>query len=87
MKYAEAVDIGTAPELYLSGVAQVEQLGPGTVRVTFHSSRGEDNVVALYAVMDLDAFYENVARLEEAVQYLRYGRPRVLRDQAKAEAH
>jgi hypothetical protein len=71
--FAEAVDLGDAPEIFLSGISQVEQVGPGTVRFTFYSRRDNCNRVVLHAIWDAKGWEEMHALIDDIRGSLRYG--------------
>jgi hypothetical protein len=51
--FVEAVDLGDAPEIFISGISNIEQIGPGTVRFTFYSERENCRRVVLHTIWDL----------------------------------
>lgn len=70
MQFVEAVDYGDAKERFISGVAQIEQIGPGTVRISFYSATaapdgGTENRIVHHQVWDLRDWLLNVSRFRQ----------------------
>lgn len=88
MDFVQTVDCDV-PEYFVSGVARVTQLGAGTVRITFYSTRetanGEvEHVPIHHQVWDKDDWLAAAPRFRQARQDVEAGaiplpsRPRVL---------
>lgn len=73
MDYAESIDIGDAPEIFISGISKIEQIGPGTVRITFYSERDSCRRVVLHQVWDIKRWLGEFSVIEDARGALRYG--------------
>jgi hypothetical protein len=73
MDFTEAVDLGDAPEIFLTGIKSVERLGPGTIRVSFYSQRDNCKRVVLHAVWDLQTWIEMAEQLNDIRGMMRYG--------------
>lgn len=86
MEYVETVDLGDAPEIFISGISKIEQIGPGTVRFTFYSERDNCKRVVLHTIWDLRKWIEEATVIEDARGMLRYGPNRVERDPAHSRA-
>lgn len=70
MRFVEFVDYGEAKETFISGVAQIEQIAPGTVRVSFYSARATtegtiENRIVHHQVWDLREWLANVIRFRQ----------------------
>jgi hypothetical protein len=64
----ETIDCSDEPDTFCSGVAGIERLGPGTVRVTFFSVREDDQgtaerFVVARQIWDLKEWQQAVALL------------------------
>jgi hypothetical protein len=77
MEYTEAVDIGDAPEIFISGIAKIEKIGPGTVRISFYSERDNCRRIVLHQVWDLKRWLEEFTAVEDARGVLLYGVNRI----------
>lgn len=89
MVYEDAVDLGNAPEIFITGIAKIEQAGPGTLRVSLYSQRGNEKVIVVHEIWDARVWEDAVNVAEDAKGALRYGKSRVMGDgqpQSK-EAH
>lgn len=80
MNYAEVVDIGDAPEVFITGISKIEQIGPGTIRITFYNQRDNCRRVVLHQVWDLKRWLEEFTAVEDARGVLLYGVNRIDRD-------
>src|SRR5260370_37503900 len=53
MDFAEAIDNGTAPEIFVNGPSRIEKIGAGTIRAIWYSRQEDGNIVVLKVIMDL----------------------------------
>ena len=89
MVYEDAVDLGNAPEIFITGIAKIEQIGPGTLRVSLYSQRGNEKIVVVHEIWDSKVWDDAVNIAEDAKGAMKYGRTRVIGDGApqSKEAH
>lgn len=73
MEYVEAVDLGDAPEIFISGISKIEKIGPGTIRFTFYSERDNCRKVVLHSIWDLRKWLEDCNVIEDMRGAMRYG--------------
>lgn len=73
LEFAECVDLGDAPEIFITGISKIEQIGPGTIRFTFYSERDNCRRVVLHSVWDLKRWEQDSSSIEDARGALRYG--------------
>ncbi len=53
MDFVEASDMGTAPEIFLTGLCKVERLSPNTVRLSWYTRQADGNLVTLKTILDI----------------------------------
>lgn len=77
VEYVDAVDLGDAPEIFISGVSKIEKIGPGTIRFTFYSERDNCRRVVLHSVWDLQQWMSICTLIEDMRGMMRYGPERM----------
>ena len=76
----EFADLG-APEIAVTGVASIERISAGQVRVTYYSLRKDGPQAVVHVVWDFNAWMDNAAIFREAKQIL----PRTQPDGGKGD--
>src|SRR5712675_1549248 len=76
----EFADLG-APEIAVTGVASIERISVGQVRITYYSLRKDGPQAVVHIVWDFNAWMDNAAIFREAKQIL----PRTQPDGGKGD--
>lgn len=76
----DAVDLGNAPEIYVTGIAKIEQIGPGTLRVSLYSKRGNEKVIVVHEIWDSRIWDDAVNVADDAKRSFKYDQSQVIGD-------
>ncbi len=84
---ADPIDNG-APEYAVTGIATIERISPGQVRITKYTHRKDGDFVTHHEVWDWQLFLRSLTPCEEAVRILeRMGTPALPNDDRRREKH
>ena len=72
MKFVDnVIDLG-APEYNITGVAKVERISRGQVRITYYTQREDGNIVPLHVIWDYETYLASQNLYEQAYIELRH---------------
>jgi hypothetical protein len=55
----ETTDLG-APEYFVSGIADIAQVAPGTIRVSFYTTREDGNFIVCHQVWPAETWADSI---------------------------
>jgi hypothetical protein len=72
----DAVDYGDAHETFVSGICNITQIGPGTVRVSFYAVKEVDDVrlerkVVMHQIWDLTDWLKSLPIMRHGAEALK----------------